>query len=220
MIHSLLQWSSSTRFCSICNPKDVAKSWMITKSTPVEGYNSVHIDIEMFTARCPQCKNQTIEVYILGKNLPQTITKETIEMLENQRLIATLSNKQVSSMETHHFQFQSEGLKEVSLLFLSAGSCTRIHHMNMSYFVCDKSIQGGVQLPRTIAPASGLKRVNVSCPKNTLNPGNESSYGLCSSEGEWTITSRCKCKQGYTLDTVNEGCKGNFSLVSFILKQP
>ena len=91
--------------------------------------------------------------------------------------------------------------------------------MNMSYFVCDKSVKGGVQLPRTIPPASGLKRVIVSCPKNTLNPGNESLYGLCSSEGEWTIISLCKCKQGYNLDTVNEGCKDKLSLVSFIFKQ-
>ena len=207
------------KFCSICNSKDEAKSWLATKSTPVEGYNSVHIDVEMFTSNCVQCKNQTIEVYILGQNLPQTITNETINMLENLRLIATLSNKQMNSIETHHFQFQPKGLKTVSLLFLSAGSCTRINHMNMSYFVCDKSIKGGVQLPRTLAPASGLKRVNVSCPKNTLNPGNESSYGFCSSDGEWTITSQCKCKQGYTIDAVNDECKGKLSLVGAILKQ-
>ena len=176
----------------------------------MEGYNSVHVDVEMARSNCPICKNQAIEVYILGQSLPQTITRETIEMLENLRLIATLSDEKVDSIQTHHFQFQPDGLKAISILFLSAGSCTRIHSMNISYFVCDKNIEGGVNLNRTIAPASGFKRVNVTCPMNTLNPGNEVSYGLCSSEGEWTIESRCKCKQGYSLNIVDEGCKGKF----------
>ena len=166
----------------------------------------MHIDVEMFAHSCLQCKNQTIEVYILGQTLLQTITKETIKMLEDLSLIATLSNKQVDFTEINHFQYQSEGLKEVSLLFLSAGSCTRIHHMNMSYFVCDKSVNSGVNLNRIIAPASGFMRVNVSCPMNTLNPGIEVSYGLCSSNGEWTIISPCVCKQGYTLNNVTKRC--------------
>ena len=179
---------------------------MVTKSTPVEGYNSVHIDVEMFRAKCSQCKNQTIKIYILGQALPTIITKKTIQDLENLSLIATLSNEKVDSIQTHHFQFQPNGLKRVSLLFLSAGSCTRIHIINMSYFVCDKNNGSWVNLPEKIAPASGFERVNGSCPKNTLNPGN-TPYGLCSSKGQWTIISPCICKQGYTLDTVNEGCK-------------
>ena len=138
----------------------------------------MHIDVEMFRAKCSPCKNQTIQVYISGQSLPQTITKETIEMLENLKLIATLSNKQVDSTEILHFQFQPKGLKRVSLLFLSAGSCTLIYNINMSYFVCDKNNGSGVNLPEKIAPASGFERVNGSCPKNTLNPGN-TPYGLC-----------------------------------------
>ena len=167
----------------------------------------MHIDVEMVTANCPQCKNQTIEVYIFGQTLPQTVTKETIKILENLKLIATLSSKQVNSTENFHFQFQPERLKRVSLLFLFAGSCTRIHHMNMSYFICDKNNKSEVNLPETIAPASGFEGVNGSCPKKTLNPRNTTPYGLCSSKGEWTIISRCICKQGYTLDNVNERCK-------------
>ena len=185
----------------------MAKSWLVTKSTAVEDYNSVEVDVGMFRGSCSQCKNQTIEVYILGQTLPQTITKETIKMLENLRLIATLSNKQADSIETHHFQVQPKGLEKILILLLSAGSCTRIHRMNISYFVCDKNISSGVNLNRTIAPASGLMRVNGSCPMNTLNPGiPEVPYGLCSSKGEWTIISPCVCKQGYTLNAVTKRC--------------
>ena len=169
----------------------------------------MHIDVEMITPNCSQCKNQTIEVYVLGQSsLPLIITRQTIEMLENLRLIATLSNEKVDSIQTHHFQFQPNGLKAISLLFLSAGNCTRIHRMNISYHVCDENIESGVHLPRTIAPTSGFMRVNVSCSVNTLSPGNEVPYGLCSSEGEWTIISQCMCKQGYSLDTIDEECKG------------
>jgi hypothetical protein len=50
--------------------------------------------------------------------------------------------------------------------------------------------------------------VNVSCPENTLNPGNEEAYGLCSSKGIWKIISPCICKKGYTLNTIEEGCIG------------
>ena len=170
----------------------------------------------MFRSNCSQCKNQTIEVYILGQNLLQTITKETIKMLENLSLIATLSNKQVNSMEIHHFQFQPKELKQISILFLSSGSCTRIHRMNISYFVCEEDIKGGLNLPRTIAPASSFQRVNASCLKNTLNPGNKVPYGMCSSEGEWKINAQCFCKQGYTLD---EECKGKLLLIIVTLKR-
>ena len=144
----------------------------------------MHIDVKMFRAPCSTCKNQTIEVYILDQNLPQTVTKETIEMLENLTLIATLSNKKEGPTEIHHFRFQPNGLKQVSILFLSAGSCTIIFNMTISYFACEKKITSGVQLPRKIAPATGVERVNISCPENTLNPGNETPFAQCSSEGE------------------------------------
>lgn len=165
----------------------------------------MHVDVEMLTANCSQCKNQTIEVYILDKTLPLIITKDAIKMLEELRLIASLSNKKDDVMKIHHFQFQPKEVKEASILFLSAGSCTRIHRINISYFVCEEDIKSGLNLPRTIAPASSFQRVDVSCPKNALNPGNEVPYGNCSSEGEWKIISRCVCKEGYTLD---ERCKG------------
>ena len=168
----------------------------------------MHIDVEMFRASCGSCKNQAIDVYISDQDLPLDIIHENIKILENLRLIATLSNKKEDSMETHHFQFQSNRLKRFSILFLSVGSCTRIHNINVSYFVCEKKIASGVHLPRTVAPARGVKRVNVSCIKNTKSAENETPYGQCSSEGEWRLISQCMCKPGYTLDTINEGCKG------------
>ena len=168
----------------------------------------MHVDVEMFRAFCGSCKNQTIAVYISDQDLPLDIIHENIKILENLRLIATLSNKKEDSMETHHFQFQSNRLKHFSILFLSEGSCTRIHNINISYFVCEKKITSGVHLPRTVAPARGVKRVNVSCIKNTKNAENETPYGQCSSEGEWRLISQCMCKQAYTLDAINEGRKG------------
>ena len=169
----------------------------------------MHIDVEMFRSSCGECKNQTIDAYISNQDLPVDITKENIKIFENLRLIATLSNKKEDSMETHRFQFQSNRLKYFSILFLSEGSCTRIHNIHISYFVCEKKIASGVHLPRTVAPAIGVKRVNVSCNKNTKNAENETPYGQCSSEGEWRLILSCMCKPGYTLDTINEGCKGN-----------
>ena len=168
----------------------------------------MHIDVEMFRSSCGSCKNQAIDVYISDQDLPLDTTKENIKILENLTLIATLSNKKEGSTEIHHFQFQSNRLKRFSILFLSVGSCTRIHNINVSYFVCEKKIASGVHLPRTVAPARGVKRVNVSCIKNTKSAENETPYGQCSSEGEWRLISQCMCKPGYTLDTINEGCKG------------
>ena len=77
--------------------------------------------------------------------------------------------------------------------------------MTISYFVCEKKVAKGVHLPQTVAPARGVKRVSVSCTKNTKNAENETS----SSEGEWRLILSSMCKPGYTLDTINEGCKDN-----------
>ena len=82
----------------------------------------MHVDVRMLRSPWGKCKNQSIGVYILHQHLPLDITKEIIEMLENLRLIATLSNKREGSTEIHHFQFQPNGLKQVSILFLSAGT--------------------------------------------------------------------------------------------------
>ncbi|CAB4005869.1 ephrin type-B receptor 1 isoform X4 [Paramuricea clavata] len=160
----------------------------------------------MFRAECSGCKNQNITVYILRKALPkETKDKEAVGILKNLTLVATLGNQVINTARFHEFYFEPKA-SQFFLVFLSAGSCTRIQDIRLSYFICDNNISSGVKLSRTVAPVNGSQRVNVSCPVNTLNPGNEEAYGLCSSKGIWEIKSPCMCKKGYTLNTNAEGC--------------
>jgi hypothetical protein len=167
----------------------------------------------MFRSDCTKCKNQNITVYILRKALPkETKDEEAVGILKNLTLVATLKNKKDLTLKFHQFHFEPKAL-QFSIVFLSAGSCTRIQDIRLSYFVCDKNSSSGITLPRTVAPVNGSQRVNVSCPKNTLNPSNEEAYGLCSSKGIWKIKSPCMCKKGYTLNN-EKGCIGKLCLVS------
>ncbi len=163
----------------------------------------------MFRSECDDCHNQDIRVYVLYKTLPRPPAQiqEAVNILKNLKLVATLKNEKDLTEKNHLFHFEPKG-KKFSMVFLSAGSCTVIKQISVYSFFCEKNTSSGVNLPKTDAPASGSRRVNVSCPKNTLNPGNDQAYGLCSSEGKWDIISPCMCKKGYTLNTIEEGCMG------------
>ena len=165
----------------------------------------------MHKSPCPVCKNQDIPVFILTQPLP-TGVKEAFKKLNQLTSIKTLVNK-MDGLETHHFQFAIKQEYNIFIVFLSAGSCTQIRDITISYFVCERNSSNGVILQETIAPSNGSERVNVSCPENTVNPGNEVAYGLCSSEGMWTITSPCMCKEGYTVDRSIGGCQSKLLLV-------
>ena len=166
----------------------------------------------MFKAKCVVCKNQTIPVFVLSQPLPTNV-KEAFEKLNQLTWIKTLVNKNLG-YETHHFQFEiKQESSTIFIVFLSTGSCTQIRDIMISYFVCERNSSNGVILPETIAPSNGSERVNVNCPKNSINPGNEAAYGLCSSEGMWTIISPCMCKGGYTFDSSIGGCQSKFLLV-------
>ena len=165
----------------------------------------------MFKAECVVCKNQDIPVFILSRPLP-TDKKEAFEKLNRLMSIKSLVNKNLN-YETHHFQFEIKQENSIFIVFLSAGSCTQIRDIKISHFVCLRNSSNGVILQETIAPSRGSKRVNVICPDKTKNPGNEAAYGLCSSEGMWTIISPCMCKEGYTFDSSIGGCQSKFLLV-------
>ena len=169
----------------------------------------------MVRSGCSKCKNQNIIVYILRKASLKGESKkiEDVGILKNLTLVATLKNQVINRAKFHEFYFEPKA-SQFSIVFLSAGSCTRILDIRLSYFICDNNISSGITLPRTVAPVNGSQRVNVSCPENTLNPGNEEAYGLCSSKGIWEIKSPCMCKKGYTLNTNAEGCIGKLCLVS------
>jgi hypothetical protein len=174
---------------------------------------SILVNVQMFRSECSKCKNQNITVYILRKGLPkETKDYEAVGILKNLTLVATLRNQAINTAKFHEFYFEPKPPK-FSIVFLSAGSCTQIQDIRFSYFICDNNISSGVKLPRTVAPVNGSQRVNVSCLENTLNPGNEEAYGLCSSKGIWEIKSQCMCKKGYTLNTNEEGCTGKLCLV-------
>ena len=213
-IHYSLQWSgtegSGKEFCGICNSKDTAKSYLVTKKVNVAGYNSVHIDVGMYKSPCDVCKNQDIPVFILTQPLP-TGVKEAFKELNQLTSIKSLVNKNLG-YQTHHFQFEIKQENDIFIVFLSAGSCTQIRDIKISSFGCKRINCNGVYLPQTNAPRSGSQRVNLSCPENTINPGNEATYGLCSSEGIWKIIHGlpCMCKEGYTLNIFHEACRSKF----------
>jgi hypothetical protein len=175
----------------------------------------------MVRSGCSKCKNQNITVYILRKASLKGESKkiEDVGILKNLTLVATLKNQVINTAKLHKFHFEPKE-SQFSIVFLSAGSCTRIQDIRLSYFFCDNSSSAGVNLPRTVAPVNGSQRVNVSCLENTLNPGNEEAYGLCSSKGIWEIKSPCMCKKGYTLNTNEKGCTGMLYLVSLNLRIP
>ena len=161
----------------------------------------------MYKSSCPVCKNQDIPVFILSQPLP-TDGKEAFEKLNQLISIKTLVNKN-PGYETHHFQFEIEQENSIFIEFLSAGSCTQIRDIKISYFVCERNSSNGVILPETIAPSNGSETVNVSCPDNTVNPGNE-AYGLCSSEGMWTIISPCCVRKDTLLIVLLEDANVSF----------
>ena len=172
----------------------------------------MHIDVGMYKSPCGVCRNQDIPVFILSQPLPTSV-KDAFKKLNQLTSIKTLVNKNLG-YQTHHFQFEIKQESSIFIVFLSAGSCTQIRDITISYFVCERNSSNGVILPETIAPSSGSERVNVSCPENSINPGNEAAYGLCSSEGMWTIIlSPCICKEGYTFDRSIGGCQRKVLLV-------
>ncbi len=201
--------------CSICNAQDTACSWLVTKPTVLPGnFTAVHVNVKMVRSECDSCQNQDIKVYILHKSLPKQLDKiqEAVRILKNLKLVANLKNEKDLTEKTHNFHFESKE-QRFFMVFLSQGSCTVIKDIRIFYFVCDKNIINGANLPLTHAPGNGSERVNVSCGSNTLNQGNEEAFGVCSSKGIWLTISPCMCKKGYTLN-IDEGCMGKLYTLS------
>ena len=119
-------------------------------------------------------------------------------------LVANLHNEKESIFKTHNFHFELKA-STFSIVFLSAGTCTVVSYIEILYYACEKFNSDGFSLPRTIAPASGSKRVNVMCGLKKLN---KEAYGMCSSAGIWLIISPCMCKKGYPKNIEGEGCLG------------
>ena len=171
----------------------------------------------MVRSKCPKCRNQDINVYILYEKTaynqaPSAALKklELLTTLRNPKPLALSDN----TKKNHNFLVKLKS-QTFSIVFRSSGSCTLIKYIDVYNFVCEKNTSSGVNLPETNAPANGFQRVDVNCSKNTLNPDNVRPYGLCSSTGKWNITSPCMCKEGYTLHTDGEGCMGKFCLFRY-----
>ena len=182
------------RDCSICNSQDTTPSWLVTKPIPAADSKRIHVSVTMYRSECASCKNQDITVYILHKALT-TDESEAARILKRLRMVVKLSNKKDHTITTHDFSFESKA-STFSIVFLSAGSCTLIRNITVSYFICEKNTSSLTNLPRTVAPANGLQRVNFSCPEKS----DGGTYGLCSSEGIWKIPSPCTCQEGYSLN--------------------
>ena len=163
--------------------------------------------MKIFTADCDICKNPAIKVFILDRNLQSYPNREAYQILDNLTLIRNFPNKELNSYKIAHFIYEAKGKKSFSIVLLSAGSCTRIEKITISYFVCEKNPSSLLHLPRTVSPRNGTLRVNLACSLNALSPGSEKPYGLCSSKGKWIKFSPCVCKQGYTLNLSGD-CTG------------
>ena len=196
------------RDCSICNAQDEAPSWLVTQPIPAADSKRIRVSVTMFKSKCYSCLNQGIKVYILYKALAVDQSK-AFSMLKSLPLVANISNAKENTEKVHVFHFEPK-TRHFSIVFLSAGSCTLIKDITVSYFVCDKNISSLANLPRTVAPASGSKRVNVSCSEKSVNPDGKEGYGLCSSEGIWKFISPCGCEKGHALSVkgkcVGESC--------------
>ncbi|XP_046862211.1 uncharacterized protein LOC124455593 [Xenia sp. Carnegie-2017] len=201
--HRTTSWSRNVNqtSCSICNSRDSAKSFLVSKSISTNGFDFLQVDIEMKTAECAVCKNQAIQVFIMNRSLSGNQRREAYQILDNLTLIKNFPNKETNRQKIEHFKYEAKGKKNLSIVLLSAGSCTTINKITISYFVCEKNTSTLLHLPRTVAPSNGTLRVNLSCPSNALSLGGEQPYGLCSSKGKWTKLSQCICKKGYTLNS-------------------
>ncbi len=155
---------------------------------------------------CDGCRNQDIKVYILYRTLPSQPSEiqEAVRILRGLTLVANFHNEQDNVRKSLNFHFEPKA-STISIVFLSAGSCTVISYISMFYYACEKYKSDGFSLPWTIAPASGSKRVNVICGLEKLN---KEAYGMCSSAGFWVIISSCMCKKGYPKNIEGEGCLG------------
>ena len=164
----------------------------------------------MFRSECAECRNQDIKVYILQKALAVDESK-AVSILKNLPLVVNLSNGKDRTERIHTFHFEPK-TRNFSIVFQSAGSCTLIKDITVSYFVCDKNVSSLANLPQTVSPASGSKRVNFSCPEKSVNPDGKEVYGLCSSEGLWKIISPCMRKKG-NASSVEGKCVGKLKSV-------
>ena len=199
------------RECRICNAHDAAPSWLVTKSITAADSKRIHLSVTMLRSECDECRNQDIKVYILHEVL-ETDPSKAVRVLKKLPLLVNLSNEK-NLTGSHDFYFEPKAPK-FSIVFLSAGSCTRIRDITVSYFICEKNTSSLANLPETVAPASGLQRVNVSCPEKPRSASADGvkGYGLCSSEGVWQIVSPCMCQKGYTLNIKGE-CIGKLRSV-------
>ena len=200
----------------MCQSGNQKKSWLLTEQFETKDYKLVHVEVKIFRTPCDDCSSEEIKVYISHQKLLQESISSTtaIEILKNLTLVATLANKRVLVWKAHSFQLKPKEPK-FSLVFLSEGSCMGIGNIEISFFVCEGNISHGVNLTRTVAPASGFKRKNATCIKHSLNIGNAKPHGFCSNEGMWSIPDLCACKNGFTLGIAEE-CDGRLKLfISF-----
>ena len=157
----------------------------------------------MYRSDCKDCKNQDVKVYILYKALALDRSKAA-SILKSLPLVVNLSNGKDRTEKIHTFHFEPK-TRKFSIVLQSAGSCTLIKDITVSYSVCDKNVSSLANLPRTVAPANGSKRVNFSCPDKSVNPDGKEVYGLCSSEGLWKIISPCTPKKGNASSVEGKG---------------
>ena len=197
------------QYCSICNAQDTTESWLVTKRTQlIHDIKSVHVTVDMKRSACDGCRNQDIKVYVLYKTLPSQPSEiqKAVRILRDliMTLVANLHNEKESIVKTHNFHFEPKATT-FCIVFLSAGTCTVLSFIEIFNYACEKFNGDGFNLPRTIAPASGSKRVNVICGLEKLN---KEAYGMCSSAGFWVFISSCMCKKGYPKNIEGEGCLG------------
>lgn len=194
-----MQWSHTSEKCTICNEENTKKSWFITRFI-LNTYNTelLNVAITVSFTQCFKCSNQFLKVYAIREKLPKNMDYDKIrQKLRTLTLLKKIENKTAAGTEEiHRVQVMSRS-SGFSIALLVEGACLIVNKFKVSYFYCEKASIEGVDLPRTVSPASGNRRVNSNCFENSV-PSGKQVFGLCSNDGEWNVVTPCLCKKGFT----------------------
>lgn len=115
----------------------------------------------------------------------------------------------LSTRITNTFGVEVRG-KYIVLAFHDQGSCSSIHYVSVSYYLCPEFtvVSGLVSLPRFTAAANNAELVVGTCVANAVYyQGNITA--ACRSDGVWNISSlkgRCVCRED--MENSEGECKG------------
>ena len=156
--------------------------------------------------------NGTKELRIPGAEISGTEEekrkKRQVYLLNNFKILYNITFTEFNKIERQSFMFAYNGSK-IRFAIRAIGIFGEFYNMTLYYYYCKETVWNGVRLPRTIAPANGLKSVTLNCTSNAVSKYNESSFeGSCWYNGTWGFPGNdvvCLCRPGYEM--LEMGCR-------------